>query len=51
MDDWLVDIMMSLHRVIAAGYAAAISPDVQQLLGRAPITFERYVADHVSTWR
>jgi uncharacterized protein YbjT (DUF2867 family) len=51
MDEWLVDIMMSLHNVIAAGYAAGVSPDVEQLLGRAPISFRRFVADHVSAWR
>jgi len=51
MDDWLVNIMMSLRRAIAAGYAAGISPDVEQLLGRAPISFERFVADHVTAWR
>lgn len=51
MDDWMVDIMMSLNRVIAAGYAAGISPDVELLLGRAPIPFERFVADHLPAWR
>ena len=51
MDDWLVDIMMSLNHVIAAGYASGISPDVEQLLGRTPIPFERFVSDHVAAWR
>jgi len=38
-------------RVIAAGYTAEVSPDVENLLGRAPITFETFVADHLASWR
>jgi len=51
MDDWMIDIMMSLHRVIAAGYAAGVSPDAAALLGRAPIAFERFAADYQGVWR
>ncbi len=50
MDDWLIDIQMSLNRIIAAGYAAGISPDVHTLLGRAPLAFERFVQDHQTAW-
>jgi uncharacterized protein YbjT (DUF2867 family) len=46
MPEWNIDVMMSLNQVIAAGYAAGLSPSVQELLGRAPISFERYLADN-----
>ncbi|SKC64827.1 Uncharacterized conserved protein YbjT, contains NAD(P)-binding and DUF2867 domains [Burkholderia sp. YR290] len=51
MDDWSIETVMSLNRVIAAGDTAAVSPDVEKLLARAPYTFERFVADHVASWR
>lgn len=50
-DDWLIEVLLSLSRVIAAGYAAGISADVAQLLGHAPIGFDRFVADHLGAWR
>ncbi|MBV8273441.1 MAG: SDR family oxidoreductase [Cupriavidus sp.] len=51
VDEWSIDTLMSLNRVIAAGYTAEVSPDVENLLGRAPITFETFVADHLASWR
>ncbi|WP_175917480.1 NmrA family NAD(P)-binding protein [Burkholderia pyrrocinia] len=50
-DAWSIDVLMSLNRMIAAGHAAAVSADVQALLGRAPIAFERFVADYAGSWR
>jgi hypothetical protein len=47
----LVDWMDSLNTLVGMGYAAGISPDVQQLLGRAPIAFEQFAKDHVSAWQ
>jgi uncharacterized protein YbjT (DUF2867 family) len=51
MPPWLVELMDSLNRVIAAGWAAAVSPDVQALLGRAPIDARRFAADNAAVWR
>lgn len=51
VDAWSIDMLMSLNRLIAAGHAAAVSPDVQTLLERAPIPFDRFVADYVASWR
>lgn len=51
MDDWLVDALMSLNRLIAAGHAAGISPDTERLLGRPPIGFARFAADNADRWR
>jgi uncharacterized protein YbjT (DUF2867 family) len=44
--DWYRDDLVRFEEVIRAGHAAAASPTVRQLLGRAPIRFEEFVRDH-----
>lgn len=51
MTAWSIETLMSLNRIIAAGYTAEVSPDVQRVLGRAPIRFDRFVADNLAAWR
>jgi uncharacterized protein YbjT (DUF2867 family) len=48
---FIVEVMDSLNRVIAAGYASGISPEVEALLGRKPRTFEAFAAEFAATWR
>jgi uncharacterized protein YbjT (DUF2867 family) len=55
-DEWKmpaesVDWMDSLNRLVSAGYAAGISPDVQTLLGRAPIGFAQFATDYAAIWK
>jgi uncharacterized protein YbjT (DUF2867 family) len=50
MDDWSIAQMMSLHQLTAAGYAAGTSDTVRQFIGREPIGFAQFVADHKSAW-
>ncbi len=50
MPESLVEWLDSLNALVSAGYAAAISPDVQNLLGRAPIGFRRFVQDFQGAW-
>ncbi len=47
---WRVELLDSLKRVVAAGYAAGVSPDTAQLLSRAPITASRFARDHATVW-
>jgi uncharacterized protein YbjT (DUF2867 family) len=51
MDDWTVNIMSSLNQVIAAGYAAQVSPAVATLTGRPARAFADFVRDNVGAWR
>jgi uncharacterized protein YbjT (DUF2867 family) len=51
MPEVMVDWMSSLNQIVSAGYAAGISSDVQNLLGRAPITFKQFALDHAALWR
>jgi uncharacterized protein YbjT (DUF2867 family) len=50
MPDALVEWLASLNALVSAGYAGAISPDVQTLLGRAPIEFRQFVQDFKGAW-
>lgn len=38
-------------RKVRAGECAPVSPDVEKILGRAPISFTRYARDYASAWR
>ena len=51
MDDWTVEQMGSLNRVIAAGYAAEVSDSVQALTGQPARRFGDFVRENAETWR
>lgn len=42
--------LLGFHRLVRAGFCMPISPDMQKVLGRAPISFERFARDHASCW-
>lgn len=46
----MVEALGSLNRLISAGHAARVSPDVERLLGREPLRFEAFVRDHRAAW-
>ena len=48
---WLVDLLSELNAVAKAGYLAEVKPDARLLLGRPPITFARFLSDHLSTFK
>lgn len=50
MDDWSINQMMSLHHITTAGFAAGTTDTVQQLLGRAPISFANFVSANTHAW-
>jgi hypothetical protein len=51
MPEVMIDWLGSLNALVAAGYTAGISPDTQALLGRAPIRFAQFAADHRAAWQ
>ncbi len=51
MPEYIIEVMDSLNQIVSAGYASGVSPDVQNLLGRAPRTFRAFVADAVQHWK
>ena len=50
MDVWSIDQMMSLHHLTAAGYASGVTHTVREIIGREPISFANFVADHKQFW-
>ncbi|KPF69864.1 nucleoside-diphosphate sugar epimerase [beta proteobacterium AAP99] len=51
MPAWMVNLFDSLNRIVAAGYAAGISPDVQALLGRKPTSVAQFARDYAAAWK
>lgn len=52
MPDFYVDLLIDLYRFYRTRNAAArVSPAAQAVLGRPPISFARYVQDHVQAFR
>lgn len=48
---WLMTAMLGLMQLIKSGKAAMVSPTVETILGRPPVTFEQFAADHADRWR
>ncbi|MBI5178638.1 MAG: SDR family oxidoreductase [Nitrospinae bacterium] len=44
--DWMASALMELHAVGKAGYAAHISPDVEAITGKKPITFGQFTREN-----
>ena len=51
MDDWMVEQMGSLNRVIAAGFAADVGDTVSTLTGRPARRFGDFVLENAKAWR
>jgi uncharacterized protein YbjT (DUF2867 family) len=47
----LTELMSLLMGYVRAGYTDKVSPDVEKLLGRKPITFAQFAKDHVALWK
>jgi uncharacterized protein YbjT (DUF2867 family) len=48
---WLVELLSELNAITKAGYLAAVSPDVERVLKRKPISFAQFVKDHIEKFR
>ncbi len=51
MPPFVIEVMDSLNRIISAGYAAGVSPDVEAILGKKPRTFEAFVLENAAAWK
>jgi uncharacterized protein YbjT (DUF2867 family) len=45
-DDWSIDIMIELFRIIRAGYGSKTNTAVGDILGRKPIPFAQFAKDY-----
>jgi uncharacterized protein YbjT (DUF2867 family) len=42
--------LIGFYRLVREGFCAPVSPDVQTVLGRPPISFAQFAKDHASCW-
>jgi uncharacterized protein YbjT (DUF2867 family) len=45
-----LELMSALYGLVRAGVYETVTPTVQQVLGRPPITFAQFVKEHRSSW-
>ncbi len=51
MPEVLVDAFMELNRIAKAGHALDVSPVVEQVTGKKPISFEQFARDYIDAFR
>ena len=50
-DEWTINSMTELFGVTRAGYLSEISPAVEQVTGKKPITFSQFVRDYAGAFK
>ena len=48
MDEWFINSMMELFSITRAGYVSDISPAIEEVTGKKPITFSEFAKDYSS---
>ena len=51
MQEWGVDALMELFEFQKAGNASVVSPDVERVTGRKPISFSQFAMDYAQSFR
>ena len=51
MQEWGVDALMELFEFQKAGNASVVSPDVERVVGRKPISFTQFATDYAQSFR
>ena len=51
MPEVLVEAFMELNRIAKAGHASDVSPVVEQVTGRKPISFEQFAKDYIDAFK
>jgi len=49
--DKSIGMLIDLYRSAKQGDTEYVSPDVANILGREPITFEQYARDYAESWK
>jgi uncharacterized protein YbjT (DUF2867 family) len=50
-DDWFMDVMLELFRIIRAGYGLQTTTAVEHVIGRKPISFAQFTKDYAEALR
>jgi uncharacterized protein YbjT (DUF2867 family) len=51
LTEWSADALVDLHQFYRAGGVSAVTGDVEQLLGRKPISFEQFSRDYAQAFQ
>jgi uncharacterized protein YbjT (DUF2867 family) len=49
--DWAIDAMMELYALNRSGRSALVTPAVEQVTGKKPLSFAQFARDHASAFR
>jgi uncharacterized protein YbjT (DUF2867 family) len=50
-DDWFIDVMLELFRIIRAGYGSQTTTAFERIIGRKPISFVQFAKDYAEVLR
>jgi uncharacterized protein YbjT (DUF2867 family) len=50
-DDWLINTTLQLFDLYKKGYASRVSSEVEEILGRRPISFTQFAKDYAQAFR
>ena len=45
------DALVDLQRFYVSGGGSRVTPDVERVIGRKPISFDQFARDHASAWK
>ena len=51
MPDVLIDLTMKLYEIYKAGYASEVTPTVEQIIGKKPISFAQFANDYAEAFK
>jgi uncharacterized protein YbjT (DUF2867 family) len=51
MDEWTINSMIELFEITREGFASTISPIVEQITGKKPISFGQFVKDYAGAFK
>jgi hypothetical protein len=51
VDNWSIDIMLELFKIIRAGYGSETTNVVERITGRKPTPFAQFVRDYAGAFR
>jgi hypothetical protein len=51
VQEWDADALMELFEFQKAGNASVVSPDVERVIGRKPISFIQFATDYAQSFR
>jgi hypothetical protein len=50
-DDWLINATLQFFDLYKKGYASKVSSDVEEVLGRRPISFSQFAKDYAQAFK